>query len=153
MIVQCCQFCVKKIKALLSLYSEGREYNLSIGQAQFISNYSIMHRSKPHPWPCALSVEWLLSLVASPCLAVPLHIRNANVLKQRIKMCAMALCSMARWPSCLQVARARRKAKTESGRQHKSRTRCLLPWHHGCSDAISSKCGGSLNASCSGSCK
>jgi hypothetical protein len=86
MIVQCCQFCVKKIKAPLSLYSEGREYNVSIGQAQFISNYSIMHRSKPHHWPCASSVEWLLSLVASPCLDVPLHIRNANVLKQRIKL-------------------------------------------------------------------
>jgi hypothetical protein len=29
----------------------------------------------------------------------------------------------------------------------------LLPWHHGCSDASSSKCGGSLNASCGGGCK
>ena len=128
---------------------------LSIGQAQFISNYSITHRSKPHPWPCASSVEWLLfSLVASPFLAAPLHIRNANMLKQRIKMCAMALCSTARWPSCLPVARARRKAKTESGRQqHSSRTRCLLPWHHGCSDASSNKRCDTLNASCGGGCK
>jgi hypothetical protein len=42
----------------------------------------------------------------------------------------------------------------ESGRQQRSsRTRCLLPWHHGCSDASSSKRGGSLNASCGGGCK
>ena len=77
----------------------------------------------------------------------------AQTARQRAMMRATAL-HCKRQPPSRSTSRARRIARVESGRQqHSSRTRCLLPWHHGCSDASSSKRGGSLNASCGGGCK
>ena len=77
----------------------------------------------------------------------------AQTARQRAMMRATAL-HCKRQPPSRSTSRARRIARMESGRQqHSSRTRCLLPWHHGCSDASSSKRGGSLNASCGGGCK
>jgi hypothetical protein len=59
----------------------------------------------------------------------------AQTARQRAMMRATAL-HCKRQPPSRSTSRARQIARVESGRQQRSsRTRCLLPWHHGCSDA------------------